>query len=298
MKKIAACFMLVVGVFAGCTTKQDERASTETTVQTTISTIENNFEFSNGILQAEDFKLSYVKSEIVKSPSEEGYGLYVTYSLTNESDGNIIPADIVDTYVLYKQESETSLITLDNTYYSLDAFGTLDDVKTYNEQVEKENSGSNELLPKKTVEIIESYSLNNLNYPVEMIANVEGEQIGSYKIDLTDLQKPEENISLSEDNTEESSTPEQSIVSDMPASWTEGEVEWEKAKEQGWTAEDWEAAVYASKNETYVVESSELPEGTSENARQIYNEIKNIKDRELTSGEIQTLEAIEQGYFE
>lgn len=313
MKKVVPCLLFVGLIMTGCSNNEESTTPpTDTTSQTTSVSEEQKADFEYGKIITDEFELTYKNSEIVKSPSEDGYGLYITYSLKNTSDNNITPIDIINDYVLFKQENETSEVDLDNTYYSLDAFGSTDDVESYNEQVDKENSRSDELLPDKTVDIIETYSLDNLDFPVKMIAMYEDKEIGIYEIDLTELEKPKETKSLTNTNNPNEDSSYDEGLSDMPASWQEGEAEWEKAKAEGWTAEGWEEAVRASENETYVVgsgqyedpfngsqaEQTTLPEGTSENARRIYNEIKSIQDRELTSGEIQTLEAIEQGYYE
>lgn len=313
MKKVVPCLLFVGLIMTGCSNNEESTTPpTDTTSQTTSVSKEQKADFEYGKIITDKFELTYKNSEIVKSPSEDGYGLYITYSLKNTSDNNITPIDIINDYVLFKQENETSEVDLDNTYYSLDAFGSTDDVESYNEQVDKEKSRSDELLPDKTVDIIETYSLDNLDFPVKMIAMYEDKEIGIYEIDLTELEKPEETKSLANTNNPNEDSSYNEGLSDMPASWQEGEAEWEKAKAEGWTAEDWEEAVRASENETYVVGSGQyedsfnssqadqttLPEGTSENARRIYNEIKSIQNRELTSGEIQTLEAIEQGYYE
>lgn len=313
MKKVVPCLLFVGLIMTGCSNNEESTTPpTDTTSQTTSVSEEQKADFEYGKIITDEFELTYKNSEIVKSPSEDGYGLYITYSLKNTSDNNITPIDIINDYVLFKQENETSEVDLDNTYYSLDAFGSTDDVESYNEQVDKENFRSDELLPDKTVDIIETYSLDNLDFPVKMIAMYEDKEIGIYEIDLTELEKPEETKSLDNTNNPNEDSSYNEGLSDMPASWQEGEAEWEKAKAEGWTVEDWEEAVRASENETYVVgsgqyedsfngsqaEQTTLPEGTSENARRIYNEIKSIQDRALTSGEIQTLEAIEQGYYE
>lgn len=55
-------------------------------------------------------------------------------------------------------------------------------------------------------------------------------------------------------NTQSQQNNSQSSSSDMPPHWTEGEAAWEQAKKEGWTAEDWERAVYESEHEKYVLE--------------------------------------------
>lgn len=359
MKKIlfSGLFLLMSFTLLGCDKTKTNSSSVSTTQYTTevvTSTSEKETNgFTNGILTSNEFILKIKQEQVIKSPYYEDFGLFITFDLTNNSDVAIIPDEVLTDHIIMKQKNDTSVVELDNYYDFENSFG--DDIDTYNEQVEKYNSMSNELLPGKTVEIYGAFTLDNLDHPVEIITLVDGETFDGYEIEVSDLTKSVETVSEFEEteiiNSLESqvaTTPSsQAAVSDMPPSWREGEYEWEKAKSEGWTAEDWEAAVKASENETYVIENStgkyyqaidegatpyqaemyatgvaenwkdvpieksvpdvdygpydsdgfSFPQGTSEEAAQLYKDIVN-RNQPLTAEELKILDDIENGTYE
>lgn len=210
MKKLLFTGILLASgiILIGCDkenndTKKNTIQSTSTSDSTIVSTEISEKEiatFKDGVFTTDEFKISIKEKHIIKSPSEEKYGLYVVYDITNLSDSNIVPKDIMDSSIEMQQTTETSLVTLDNVYYYLDAFGDDD----YNNQVEISNRAFDELLPQKTLEIVEGYSLENTNSPITMIAVINDTEIGTLEINLNDLEKPQEETVVSTSSTEQS----------------------------------------------------------------------------------------------
>ena len=140
--------------------------------------------FADNVLENEHFILKIEHAEVIKSPAEFNPGLFVTFSLTNKSDSEeLLPIDTL-LWLEVEQNNDTSRNILNSNYHFLDAFG--DDTESYNEMVRKSNERDNYLLPGKTIEIIEAYELNNLDYPV-LIKGLDYEtfeEVGSYSIEL------------------------------------------------------------------------------------------------------------------
>ncbi|MCD5001220.1 DUF5067 domain-containing protein [Enterococcus saccharolyticus] len=187
------CGLLLVG----CNNKK------ESTEQTSVETTEEPAAtFEEGVLTTDNFTLTIKDKEIIKSPTTEGYGLYITYEFTNTSPENILPRDTIASCIQIEQTTETSLVILDNNYDYFDAFGGIEDTDSYNEQVDKYNLGLDELLPDKTIEVFEAYSLEDTTSPISIIAMFDGSEIGKQEIKLEDLEKPkaETNETVSANN--------------------------------------------------------------------------------------------------
>jgi len=89
MKKVVPCLLFVGLIMTGCSNNEESTTPpTDTTSQTTSASEEQKVDFEYGKIITDEFELTYKNSEIVKSPSEDGYGLYITYSLKNTSDNN------------------------------------------------------------------------------------------------------------------------------------------------------------------------------------------------------------------
>ena len=157
--------------------------SIEINNSSTSASNEQNDEFSKGVFKNHEYTLTVKNAEVIKSPSEDKEGLYVTYELTNNSDHNIHPEDSLD-WLELTQETDTSLAKLDANYYELDAFG--DDTDTYNEMVERSNSQDNLLLPGKTIVVYRAYNLEDKNKPVKFTAYspVNDQYVGHYDLIL------------------------------------------------------------------------------------------------------------------
>lgn len=117
-------------------------------------------------LSSDSFELEFKQAEVIQSPMEDSEGVYLTFDLTNTSEDNIVPFEILTQYVTLSQTTDTSLVYLENNYYELDAFG--EDTESYNEMVRKGNALSNELLPHKTIEVNYTYYLEDENLPIEI----------------------------------------------------------------------------------------------------------------------------------
>lgn len=178
MYKFAIVMLLVVSatVLTACG-KEDAKEVQSTSYKEEQKT---NATFDDGILETDTFKLSVKKSEVIKSPTEESEGLFITYELENKSDSDIVPREVLN-YLVATQENDTSRINLENNYYFLDAFG--DDPTTYNKMVDIDNATANALLPGKTVEFQNAIYLDNHDKPVVMTATDDaGVEIGSYEV--------------------------------------------------------------------------------------------------------------------
>ncbi len=185
--RIGGILLLLSFSLIGC--KSPESNSTPPKESTTITTTtQESATFKDGILTTPEFKLAIKDKEIIKSPSEENDGLYITYELTNTSDATLVPLTVVTNHLKVKQKTATSLITLKNDYHHLDAFG-VDDEK-HDAQVEKVNDSQNELLPDKTIAVIQAYSLDNMDDDVEIIASAAEKELGSLTIKLSELERP------------------------------------------------------------------------------------------------------------
>lgn len=182
-KSLLALMATATLTLAACgndSTKEENTGSTVATESTKETEPETTATFKDGVLETENFKLTIQKSEVIKSPSEDQEGLFITYKLENTNDGDVIPRDTLD-YLIATQENETSRVTLENNYYFLDAYG--DDPKIYNKMVDIDNATANALLPGKTVEFQNAIYLDNREKPVVITANDDlGNEVGTYEI--------------------------------------------------------------------------------------------------------------------
>lgn len=241
------CGLLLVG----CNNKKE--STKQTSVETTESTIEEPAAtFEDGVLTTDDFTLTIKDKEIIKSPTTEGYGLYITYEFTNTSPENILPLDTITSCIQVEQTTETSLSVLDNHYDYFDAFGGTEDVDTYNEQVDRYNLGLDELLPDKTIEVFEAYSLEDTTSPVSIVAMFDGSEIGKLDINLNDLEKPKEETNETVSSNNQTSQIEESEP--VQENYTEPAVQEESyedlkqrtlnsnpSERANWSNKEWEA---------------------------------------------------------
>lgn len=195
-------------LLAGCEKSEtSETATTKNTASSTTATFESSKEieatFENGILNSQNYNLDFKKAQIVKSPTESGYGLYIVFDITNNSnEDTIVPYDVIEETIVMEQTTDTSVFELANNYFTDDVFG--DDVETQNQQMEKEKFTYNELLPGKTVEAIEAYSLEDIEHPVEMTVFFNDTKIGSMTIEIDKLESPETPETNENEETSES----------------------------------------------------------------------------------------------
>lgn len=200
MKKFLLGSLLVCGItLAGCSDNEENAgvasSNTEVTVQDTDFSEEDSTEemsFKNGTLETEEFKLSYDKAKIINSFMEDGSGIYITYKLENKSDENIIPSEVLSQNLLLSQENDTSEVELDPGYDTLNAFADEGDSERYNEQIDIDEEADNALKPGKEVEVVDSYYLDNKDYPIKMqaIYDEETDELSdSYEVKLGDLEE-------------------------------------------------------------------------------------------------------------
>ncbi|MGG0284144.1 DUF5067 domain-containing protein [Peribacillus butanolivorans] len=167
---------------------QEKTSNNETTTAETATeeTAEPTITFEDGTVNTEDFSLAISETKIIQSPMEDNPGLYVTFTLTNKTkDKDIVPDDTLMS-LLAQQENGTSRIDLSENYHFLDAFGSEDDIETYNKMVDLDNAGSNALLPGKSVEYVAAYELDNDTHDVTFTAIDQNtfEQVGKYIVKL------------------------------------------------------------------------------------------------------------------
>lgn len=182
MKKISAVFLLCSTLlFSACSSdkKADTTNSTRTKLTTTSSNEKKNeVTFNDGVLETKDYILKVVTSEVIQSPSVSNPGLYVTFELTNKSNKNIVPYQVLHD-ISFKQKTDTSLVNMTAEYHSSDAFG--EDNETVNKINKRSNDHNNELLPGKTIEVFEGYSLEDNIHEVQMLPDFDNRKQSEFK---------------------------------------------------------------------------------------------------------------------
>ncbi|MGW6384965.1 DUF5067 domain-containing protein [Peribacillus butanolivorans] len=166
---------------------QDKSNINETTAKTaTMETTEPTITFEDGTIQTENFSLAISETKIIQSPMESNPGLYVTFTLTNKTKHEDIVPDETLVNILAQQENGTSRIDLSENYHFLDAFGSEDDIETYNKMVDLDNASSNALLPGKSIEFVAAYGLDNDIHDVTFTAIDQNtfEQVGKFNVKL------------------------------------------------------------------------------------------------------------------
>lgn len=176
MKKIALILLLSSALLlTACSNNNDgNTADSSSKVETKVSNDKaktENVSFKDGVLETKDYKLKIKNTETIQSPSVDNPGLYVTFELTNKSEDTLTPFKVLYD-IGFKQKTETSLVKMSAGYQSFDAFG--DDANSMNRITERQNALSNELLPEKTVEIYEAYSLDNTTDEVQVLPDIDG----------------------------------------------------------------------------------------------------------------------------
>lgn len=182
MKKLTiACIICSTLLFSACSTdkKTDTTDSTRTKLNSTSSNEKKSeITFNDGVLETKDYKLKVVDSEVIQSPSVSNPGLYVTFELTNNSKKNIVPYQVLHD-ISFKQKTDTSLVNMTAGYHSSDAFG--EDVETVNKINKRSNDQNNELLPGKTIEVFEGYSLEDNIHEVQMLPDLDNRKQSEFK---------------------------------------------------------------------------------------------------------------------
>lgn len=115
--------------------------------------------------------------------------------------------------------------------------------------------------------------------------------------------KASDNSSIKNEEVQNNSEIHTTVPSDIPPSWQGSQEEWEKAKTQGWTIDDYEKQARASENESGTIQPSDpnyVPPSESDNiavkeADKFRSDFAAEHGREPTSGEIQSAWAKEQG---
>lgn len=167
---------------------EDVEANEGTTAEKVdIEEPEATVTFEDGVFESDLIKLTIEKAEVIQSPMENKPGLFVTFNIENKTeDVNIVPADMLVNFIV-RQEDGTQRHELYNDYHFLDAFGDEDDVEKYNEMVEISNKSLSELLPGKSMEFVDAYTLDNDEYDVVFTAidPETFEEVGEYRVELS-----------------------------------------------------------------------------------------------------------------
>lgn len=183
MKKITLVLLLSSTLlFAACNNNNDDDTVDSSVKHETKASKEKDekedISFKDGVLETKDYQLKIKNTEIIQSPSVEKPGLYVTYELTNKSEDTLTPFKVLYD-IGFKQKTETSLVKMSAGYHSFDAFG--EDTDSMNRITERQNALSNELLPGKTVEIYEAYSLDNVNDEVQVLPDIDDTKLKDFE---------------------------------------------------------------------------------------------------------------------
>ncbi|MDT2676621.1 DUF5067 domain-containing protein [Enterococcus dongliensis] len=182
MKKLSVVLLVCSTLlFSACSS--DKKADTTDSTRTKLTTTSSNEKkkevtFNDGVLETKDYKLKVVTSEVIQSPSVPSPGLYVTFELTNKSKKNIFPYQILHD-ISFKQKTDTSLVNMTAEYHSSDAFG--EDIETVNKINKRSNDQNNELLPGKSIEVFEGYSLEDNIHEVQMLPDFDNRKQSEFK---------------------------------------------------------------------------------------------------------------------
>lgn len=189
MKKILMGFgvlFLSLELVACSNTAASDNSESENVKSDTQKKESSNVTFKNGVYQTKEFKLTLKDSKIIHSVTEGKPGLFLIYEVTNyNKEKTIVPNDLSLNFE-FKQQNDTSLVTLEDNYYYYDAFGEENSTEESKKNLKLASSITNELLPGKTTTFATAYSLDNDSKPVEITAldNKTFEPIGTYKLTM------------------------------------------------------------------------------------------------------------------
>lgn len=170
--------------------------------------------------------------------------IVVNFKYTNKSDTAQTPESQIWNHFDVEQEVNGAIEPMG--YYTINS-----DEPYYNEIMRSKE----EVLPGESINAAYGFTLNDEASPliIKFIDNnkkVIGTKEIMYLKELAKNNPGQEIIDDFSTDTENNATTPSQAISDMPPSWYGTAEEWEQAKLQGWTAEDYEAQIKASENES------------------------------------------------
>lgn len=211
------------------------------TTSTTDSISKLTSSFKDDLFKTTDSEFRFKESTYIRSNTPV---IVVNYQYTNNSKDVQTAESIIWNNFDVKQEVNGILepmgyytMNVDEPYY--------DDVKKSKDEVQ----------PGESILAAYGFTLNNESSPliidfIDENKNVVGTKEIMYSKELAKNNPGQEIIDDFFTDTENNATTSSQTISDMPPSWYGTAEEWEIAKQQGWTAEDYEAQVKASENES------------------------------------------------
>lgn len=197
MKKISIGLLVCSAMLLSACSNEKKEASTanssdkktEVTAEQVTSNSEKDaiqMSFKDKVLTGQGFKLTIEKTQVAHDNLSGENGLIFWYTFENTSETNMKPADIFS-FFTFKQQDATSEYDLtdqvgtfdagEGLYPMYDTTGSpLEDTDAYNAAVDNQNKfhddyelkSDSDLLPGKSVQVVEDVLLNNTEYPVVM----------------------------------------------------------------------------------------------------------------------------------
>lgn len=196
MKKLSVALLVCSALLLSACSNEKESSSsntsdtkTEVSAEQVTSSSERDtvqMSFKDNVLTGEGFKLTIDKTQVAHDNLSGEDGLIIWYTFENSSEANMKPSDIFS-FFTFKQQDATSEYDLtdqvgsfdsaEGLYPMYDANGEpLEDDTAYNAAVDNQNTfhddfelkSDSDLLPGKSVQVVEDVLLNNTEYPVVM----------------------------------------------------------------------------------------------------------------------------------
>ncbi|MCH4170109.1 MAG: DUF5067 domain-containing protein [Lactobacillus sp.] len=160
-------------------TKSSSSSSSKTSTAQKVSssstaTTSNDTNFKDGVLTVPEAKLKITKTQVAHNNEDNEDGLIVWYTITNQSQQNIEPEDILKRLAFHQNDGNASY-TLEDDFDAAEALYS-DEAEQDKFENEVEDLADNELQPGKTVETVAGIELRNTNDPVTVINQARQDQ--------------------------------------------------------------------------------------------------------------------------
>ncbi len=194
MKKIFAAFLILLLAVSLAACGNDEKASSDNKASTTVTATKTrqspDSTFKNGVFKTKNYTLTIVKEQVVHDKQQDDIGLILWYTFKNTSKKTSVNPDDAIKNLSLTQNSDTSVIELDDTF---DAEGALYPSLTDSDQIEKSNKmmdteklSDSAVLPGKTVKTFDAYELDNTTHDIIITAHdpQTSQKVGKYTIKI------------------------------------------------------------------------------------------------------------------